>query len=190
LLTAVCPSVTDKATFSCRFHPQLIIYPTMDHFPHSMDHFPHQNYGRLIPQPKEAPKSSCVQHPSDPTSPGFFLSRPALHLQLRFCSSELAASVDCPRNCLLALPPESSCSHSPPRVLTRIALTLPPSASSSVLCRPSLRTRPELLCVIAVTRHGERTPKQKMKCKTTQPGLLDLFSRQVVVRYGSVGYDS
>eukprot|EP01136_Pigoraptor_vietnamica_P029686 Opistho-1_new@88064 len=35
----------------------------------------------------------------------------------------------------------------------------------------------ELRCVIAVVRHGDRTPKQKMKMKVTNPQFLELFGR-------------
>lgn len=38
---------------------------------------------------------------------------------------------------------------------------------------------PELLCVIAVIRHGERTPKQKMKMITSEPTILSLFDTYV-----------
>jgi len=37
----------------------------------------------------------------------------------------------------------------------------------------------ELRCVLAVIRHGDRTPKQKMKMKVTQGPLLDLFHKYV-----------
>ncbi len=35
----------------------------------------------------------------------------------------------------------------------------------------------ELRCVLAVVRHGDRTPKQKLKFKATQPALLALFDK-------------
>eukprot|EP00512_Aurantiochytrium_limacinum_P001106 CAMPEP_0171485940 /NCGR_PEP_ID=MMETSP0958-20121227/816_1 /TAXON_ID=87120 /ORGANISM="Aurantiochytrium limacinum, Strain ATCCMYA-1381" /LENGTH=1196 /DNA_ID=CAMNT_0012018769 /DNA_START=126 /DNA_END=3717 /DNA_ORIENTATION=- len=35
----------------------------------------------------------------------------------------------------------------------------------------------ELRCVIAIVRHGDRTPKQKLKLKTSHPSLLSLFSK-------------
>ena len=49
---------------------------------------------------------------------------------------------------------------------------LPPSP------QPQLR-RPEgeLRCVLAVIRHGDRTPKQKMKMKVTQEPLLALLHK-------------
>lgn len=50
-------------------------------------------------------------------------------------------------------------------------------AGPAAVLKRRVRTRPELLCVIAVVRHGERTPKQKMKTKVTQPSLLNLFAR-------------
>lgn len=37
--------------------------------------------------------------------------------------------------------------------------------------------RPELLCVIAILRHGERTPKQKMKVKTSLRPWLELYNK-------------
>lgn len=50
-------------------------------------------------------------------------------------------------------------------------------AGPAAVLKKRVRTRPELLCVIAVIRHGERTPKQKMKTKVTQLSLLSLFTR-------------
>jgi len=35
----------------------------------------------------------------------------------------------------------------------------------------------ELRCVLAVVRHGDRTPKQKMKMKVSQPSILALFDK-------------
>lgn len=40
-------------------------------------------------------------------------------------------------------------------------------------CRPE----GELRCVLAVIRHGDRTPKQKMKMKVTQEPLLALLHK-------------
>ncbi|KAL0037051.1 hypothetical protein WJX77_010637 [Trebouxia sp. C0004] len=37
----------------------------------------------------------------------------------------------------------------------------------------------ELRCVLAVVRHGDRTPKQKMKMKITQAPMLDLLHRHI-----------
>ncbi len=42
------------------------------------------------------------------------------------------------------------------------------SSQMSVVCRDHME---ELRCVLAVVRHGDRTPKQKMKMKITQAGL-------------------
>ena len=39
------------------------------------------------------------------------------------------------------------------------------------------KREPELLCVIAVLRHGERTPKQKMKVKTELLPWIDLYNK-------------
>ncbi|KAF6263760.1 histidine phosphatase superfamily-domain-containing protein [Scenedesmus sp. NREL 46B-D3] len=38
-------------------------------------------------------------------------------------------------------------------------------------------TREELRCVLAVVRHGDRTPKQKLKVRVRQPALLALFAK-------------
>jgi len=35
----------------------------------------------------------------------------------------------------------------------------------------------ELRCVLAVIRHGDRTPKQKMKMPVSQPAMLELFQK-------------
>lgn len=42
-----------------------------------------------------------------------------------------------------------------------------------VLCRPD-ESHEELRCVLAVIRHGDRTPKQKMKMKVTQVTLMHI----------------
>ena len=34
----------------------------------------------------------------------------------------------------------------------------------------------ELLCVVGIVRHGDRTPKQKLKFSTNEPSLLSLLS--------------
>ena len=39
----------------------------------------------------------------------------------------------------------------------------------------------ELVCVIAIVRHGERTPKQKSKHKSSRPEWIDLYKRSAVV---------
>jgi hypothetical protein len=36
----------------------------------------------------------------------------------------------------------------------------------------------ELRCVIAIIRHGDRTPKQKLKVNMSQPSILDYFHKQ------------
>jgi len=46
-----------------------------------------------------------------------------------------------------------------------------PSSSSM----NSLSHEEELRCVIAVTRHGDRTPKQKLKMTTSEPRILEFF---------------
>lgn len=49
--------------------------------------------------------------------------------------------------------------------------------SSSVSLPPSAH-REELRCVIAVVRHGDRTPKQKLKVNMTEPLILKYFMDQ------------
>jgi len=51
---------------------------------------------------------------------------------------------------------------------------VPPRAS---LQAPTGAEESELLCVIGLTRHGDRTPKQKLKMKTTEPRLLALLGK-------------
>lgn len=36
----------------------------------------------------------------------------------------------------------------------------------------------ELRCVLAIIRHGDRTPKQKLKLEMKEPHILDFFHRQ------------
>ena len=36
----------------------------------------------------------------------------------------------------------------------------------------------ELLCMVALTRHGDRTPKQKLKIRMRHVQLLDFFARE------------
>jgi len=45
------------------------------------------------------------------------------------------------------------------------------------------RRRAELRCVVAVFRHGDRTPKQKMKMKTSHPSILALFHKYCTKKY-------
>ena len=45
--------------------------------------------------------------------------------------------------------------------------------------KPGLRPGEELRCVLAVVRHGDRTPKQKMKLVITQKPLLDLLEKYI-----------
>jgi hypothetical protein len=53
-----------------------------------------------------------------------------------------------------------------------------PLPAAPPIPQPQLR-RPEgeLRCVLAVIRHGDRTPKQKMKMKVTQEPLLALLHK-------------
>ncbi len=69
-----------------------------------------------------------------------------------------------------ALPPSFLEQH----YVTPLNASLPPLLSSR-------RGHPdeELRCVLAVMRHGDRTPKQKMKMKVTQEPLLALLHRYI-----------
>lgn len=53
------------------------------------------------------------------------------------------------------------------------SLTFGVAAVASAASRPE----GELRCVLAVIRHGDRTPKQKMKMKVTQEPLLALLHK-------------
>eukprot|EP00939_MAST-03C_sp_MAST-3C-sp1_P004136 g4136.t1 len=52
--------------------------------------------------------------------------------------------------------------------------------------RPALAVhhRAELRCVVAVFRHGDRTPKQKMKMKTSHPSILNLYTKYCMKKFG------
>ena len=54
------------------------------------------------------------------------------------------------------------------------AFTLPKGISESDM--PGAEESGELLCVVAFTRHGDRTPKQKLKFTTREPSILSLVS--------------
>ncbi|MDC3321538.1 histidine-type phosphatase [bacterium] len=64
------------------------------------------------------------------------------------------------------------------------------STKSSILNKPQSLKRSqstmqaELRCVIGVFRHGDRTPKQKMKMKTSNITVLSLFHRYCNKKYG------
>ena len=71
-----------------------------------------------------------------------------------------------------------------PDTLTSEPASMCPSSASSVVDDDeSKKARSannsvhpeELRCVIAVIRHGDRTPKQKLKVTTTEPHILDYF---------------
>ena len=51
-----------------------------------------------------------------------------------------------------------------------------PAAPATLRLQPR-RPEGELRCVLAVIRHGDRTPKQKMKMKVTQEPLLALLHK-------------
>ncbi|KIY96139.1 inositolhexakisphosphate/diphosphoinositol-pentakisphosphatekinase, partial [Monoraphidium neglectum] len=51
------------------------------------------------------------------------------------------------------------------------------SSSTNFGGEPSSNRFLELRCVLAVVRHGDRTPKQKMKMPVTQPAMLELFNK-------------
>ena len=48
------------------------------------------------------------------------------------------------------------------------------------LAAPGASKGSELLCVVAVTRHGDRTPKQKLKFSTSAPEILALHAKSGV----------
>lgn len=65
----------------------------------------------------------------------------------------------------------------PKGIPTACCYSSPPPASH-LLPRPAARSPyGELRCVLAVIRHGDRTPKQKMKMKVTQEPLLALLHK-------------
>merc|ERR1712170_146220 len=51
---------------------------------------------------------------------------------------------------------------------------------------PTTKGVMELRCVIAVIRHGDRTPKQKMKMEVKHPMWFDLFKRMNGYDVGNV----
>ena len=64
------------------------------------------------------------------------------------------------------------------------------ASSSKILNKPaSLKRTPstmqaELRCVVGVFRHGDRTPKQKMKMKTSHVSILSMFHRYCNKKFG------
>eukprot|EP00050_Salpingoeca_kvevrii_P007410 m.296055 g.296055 ORF g.296055 m.296055 type:complete len:1020 (+) comp13312_c0_seq1:82-3141(+) len=64
-----------------------------------------------------------------------------------------------------------------PELLPHTSMPEMPIAGVEKKARPQLKRsfEPELRCVIAVVRHGDRTPKQKMKLNIEDPRLLGLF---------------
>ena len=76
-----------------------------------------------------------------------------------------------------------------PNNLTSEPASLCQSASSSVAelaneAKPSCGKalsgphREELRCVVAIIRHGDRTPKQKLKLNVSEPHILQFFHEQ------------
>jgi len=63
----------------------------------------------------------------------------------------------------------------PPNRLEADKGPMPPKAS---LRAPTDTDESELLCVVALTRHGDRTPKQKLKMRTSEPALLGLLGEK------------
>jgi hypothetical protein len=55
--------------------------------------------------------------------------------------------------------------------------TLAPQGCCALPRATARRPEGELRCVLAVIRHGDRTPKQKMKMKVTQEPLLALLHK-------------
>lgn len=62
---------------------------------------------------------------------------------------------------------------------TNVEETRPPSPTPSLVSTTDesyiMKRDEELRCIIAVIRHGDRTPKQKMKLKVTEPKYLEYF---------------
>lgn len=52
-----------------------------------------------------------------------------------------------------------------------------PAAPAAGAAREAASAEEELRCVIAVVRHGDRTPKQKLKLASSHPAFLRLFSK-------------
>ena len=50
-----------------------------------------------------------------------------------------------------------------------------PKRSRSGSINPELHHQEELRCVLAIIRHGDRTPKQKLKVNMTEPHILEYF---------------
>jgi inositol hexakisphosphate/diphosphoinositol-pentakisphosphate kinase len=69
-----------------------------------------------------------------------------------------------------------------PGTLTSEPASMCPSSSSSQVDEAELKKphltahEEELRCVIAITRHGDRTPKQKLKVNTSEPRILNYFN--------------
>ena len=78
-----------------------------------------------------------------------------------------------------------------PETLTSEPASMAPSANSSVdngeeVTSPRRRSgsilsshTEELRCVIAIIRHGDRTPKQKLKVNMTEPHILEYFHKYI-----------
>ena len=77
-----------------------------------------------------------------------------------------------------------------PNDLTSLPASMAQSANSSVVDESDLPRRrrassiqgshqEELRCVIAIVRHGDRTPKQKLKVNMTEPHILKYFADHV-----------
>ncbi|KAL6765049.1 hypothetical protein V8C86DRAFT_1024953 [Haematococcus lacustris] len=54
---------------------------------------------------------------------------------------------------------------------------MPPVDAGEVARTDTRSTDEELRCVLAVIRHGDRTPKQKLKIKVRAEALLALFAK-------------
>ena len=51
---------------------------------------------------------------------------------------------------------------------------------------PSEHSAMELRCVVAVIRHGDRTPKQKMKMEVSHPHFFDIFKKYKGFQTGKI----
>ena len=56
-------------------------------------------------------------------------------------------------------------------------MSIAPPPSTTVNKKLGSKQAEELRCVIAVIRHGDRTPKQKMKMKVASPEFMQLFTK-------------
>ena len=61
-----------------------------------------------------------------------------------------------------------------PALYSQLALSV--QDRTGAMTPSTISQAPELRCVIALIRHGDRTPKQKVKFEVTDPSILSLFT--------------